>query len=662
MRVRLALVTLALIGSSSAESRADDDVVVRGQGMGGGFVSRAKEGETPREVTDAASLVEGLPGVHVRRLGADDSFATLSVRGTGSNQVAVYLAGVPLTGGADPTLDLATLPLWPGAAARVYRSFAPATLGRGSLGGTLALDPPTPRTTAGTEVWTAVGSFGARRLRVADVRALPGGARLAVGLTASRSDDDFLYLDRNATRARREDVFVRRQNAGHAAASGIVALALPVRFGPGRVGALTSTTLAQVREQDLPGTATEPTPFAGLDSTRLVQALELTIPEGPGTLGVRAWGRREGLSVRDAPLGRLRLAGPSATDDAIVAAGGSVGWKTRTEATTAELRVDGSAERFAPGTWVGGAPPPSARRSNVGLAVDGLTRPASWLAVGASGRADAWNDASETGDDETVARPSGNLTAEATLGPVIVASHGGYLVRPASFVERFGNRGTFLGDPRLRPEAAATIDLGARFARKLGPVRVSAEAAGFATNASDLIVFVSQGAYGQLRATNIGRARILGLEADLRALAFGFEARASHTALATANQSECTFVAGACERPPLPQRPSSDLVVDLAYARGPLRVRYGIDVVSGMTADLTGAIQVPARVLHSTGLRLTVPRVPGLSISLEIRNLFDLRVASYAGVLGEARAPIGDLYDFPLPGRRFLLSARLSAR
>ena len=137
-------VLAAFFVASSARAE-EEEVRVRGTPQAGGFVSRAKLEDAPREITDTASLIEPLPGVHVRRLGADDSFATLSIRGTSSTQVAVFLAGVPLSGGADPTLDLATLPLWPGAQVRVFRSFAPAALGRGSLGGTLVLDPPSAR-------------------------------------------------------------------------------------------------------------------------------------------------------------------------------------------------------------------------------------------------------------------------------------------------------------------------------------------------------------------------------------------------------------------------------------------------------------------------------------------------------------------------------------
>ncbi len=659
------LALLALL-SSSIRARADEpeepdpeEVVVRGRNAGG-FVSRATIEDAPREITDAASLLEPLPGVHVRRLGADDSFATLSIRGTGSTQVAVYLAGVPLTGGADPTLDLSTLPLWPGARARVFRSFAPAAMGRGSLGGTLVLDTPSPRTPERTEVWAAAGSFGSRRIRIGDVHGDPDGVRIATGFSASRSDDDFEYLDPAATILSGHDVYATRGNSGHAAASGLASIAIPVRT-PNGTGALTVTTLAQVRKQELPGTVTKPTPFQRLDSNRIVSALELTLPAGSGAFGVRGWGRREGLMIHDSAAGTELRFGPTSTSDAILAVGGSAGWRGRpTEATTLEARVDGSAERFAPGTWIGAQQPPGARRTNAGVGIDATVLAAPPLTLAASARGDAWFDTSDERGTEPTSelRPTGNLGAELVVGPVTFATHGGALARPPSFVERFGNRGAFIGEPSLRPEAATTIDLGATFTKKVGRLRLHAEAAGFATFADDLIVFVNQGFYGNAKATNIGRGRLLGTEAEARASAYGLELRLSHTALATENQSECRYVGGACERPPLPGRPEHDFVGDLSYELGPVRVRYGVDVVAGIYADLTGSIPVPDRVLHSVGARLEVPGVAGLSLTLDIRNLFDLRVAEYAGNMGPVRAPIGDALDFPIPGRRILFAAR----
>ena len=43
-------------------------------------------------------------------------------------------------------------------------------------------------------------------------------------------------------------------------------------------------------------------------------------------------------------------------------------------------------------------------------------------------------------------------------------------------------------------------------------------------------------------------------------------------------------------------------------------------------------------------------------------HLFDVRAAEYAGAIGPVREPIGDLYEYPLPGRSFLASARYSVR
>ncbi len=659
----LPVVLAALSATTAGSARGDepDEVVVRAP-RAAGFVSRARIEDSPREITDAASLIEPMPGVHVRRLGADDSFATLSVRGTSSTQVAIYLGGVPLSGGADPTLDLATLPLWPGSGARVYRSFAPAALGRGSLGGTLVLDTLSARTPNGTEVYVAAGAYGSRRVRVGDVSGDPDGVRVASGFSASRSEDDFSYVDSAASSQTGREVLATRENAGHAAASGLTSIAIPVHLAAGKTGALSITTLAQVRRQQLPGSITLPTRFQRLDSNRLLGALELTVPAGSGAASTRIWARRDGLSIHGDPVeSATKLGGsPSETADAIVAAGGSVGWKGRpTETTTLEARVDASGERFAPGRWVGALQPPGARRTSTGVGVDATLQPVERLTLAASARADAWFDSADDGVATHETKPTGNLGAEVVLGDVTLATHGGVLARPPSFVERYGDHGIFLGNPELRPESAVTVDAGGTYATKLGAVRLRLELAGFATWAEDLIVFLPRGAYGLARAENIGRARLLGTEAELRAAAYGIEVRLSHTALATSNEADCRFVGATCERPPLPGRPAHDAVADLAYTFGRVRARYGVDVVAGIPFDRVGVIQVPPRVLHSAGVRVAVPNAPGLTVALDVRNLFDLRAARYPSVLGGTDPyPIGDLYDYPIPGRRLLLSAR----
>ncbi len=655
MRLALALALLVGVGTASAGARAQsgpvEEVTVRGSETGG-FVSRADEDHSVREVTDAASLVESLPGVHLRRRGADDSFATLSVRGSSSTEVAIVFAGVPLTGGSDPSLDLSSLPLWPGAAVAVHRTFTPAWLGSGSLGGTLVVDPPRPSSPARTEAWAAAGSFGEARLRVADVREA-GDGRLVTAVSASRADDDFSYLDPLAS-SPGHDVYAARQNGGHAAVDGLVAWALPVRWSNAAPGGLAVTTLVQSRRQDLPGTVLGPTPFARLNSDRELAAAELTGLAGPGAWSLRAWGRREGLRLVDAEASSA--IGPTRADQTIAATGGAVGWRGRPRPDlTVDLQTGGSGERFEPGVTQGASPSPGANRGAIGGGFDTEWRACDALRLGASGRLDGWSNASG-GAGSGAVLPTGHIGVEVPLDVLTVAAHGGATARPPSFIELYGDRGAFLGDPTLVPESAWTVDAGGRSARRAGNLRLALEVDGFATWARDLITFVPTGAYGRAKATNIGQARLAGIEADARASVGPFELRLVYTGLLTENDSACKPIVGFCQHPELPGRPVHDFVADLLGHAGPVTLQTGLDAVAGMVADVAGSIGVPPRVLVSAAAHVDVTRE--VRLGLDVRNLLDVRTGTYAGATGPVHEPIGDYYEYPLPGRTILASAR----
>jgi outer membrane receptor protein involved in Fe transport len=653
LRVALGLIAEGVTASAKVAAQTEplEEVNVRGSKTGD-FSSRSDEQTSAREVTDAASLVEPLPGVHLRRYGGDDSFATLSIRGSSSTEVAIVFAGVPLNGGADPSLDLSSLPLWPGASATVHRTFTPAALGAGSLGGTLVLDPPRASSPPRTVAWAAVGSFGEARLRVADLRAV-GNGRLVAALSASRADDDFSYLD-PLVGSPGHDAYATWQNAGHAAVDGLVAWAQPVRWSKDMPGALTVTALAQARHQELPGTVLGPTPFAALDSDRELVAAELTGAAGPGAWSVRAWGRREGLRLTDADASAAL--GPTRADQTIAATGGALGWRGQpTHNLTFEAHTDGSGECFVPGVTQGALPPPGAVRGALGGGIDTEWRALDRLRLGASGRLDSWTNVS-AGTTTGAILPTGHIGIEVPLDFVTLTAHGGATARPPSFVELYGDRGAFIGDPALLPESAWTLDAGARAAHHHGELTLAAEVDGFATWATDLITFVPTGAYGRAQATNIGQARLAGVEADVRAGAGPFELRLAYTGLLTENDSACKPIVGPCQHPELPGRPVHDFVGDLIAHAGPVTLRAGLDAVAGMVADVAGSIGVPPRGLVSAGIHGDVLR--DVRLGLDVRNLLDVRTGTYAGALGPVHEPIGDYYEYPLPGRSFLATAR----
>lgn len=647
---------LATMVAPLAGARADTplEVTVRGSAAGG-FVARTSTDTTPREPIDAASMIDELPSVHVRRLGAEGSFASISVRGSAPSQVGVVLGGIPLTSAADPAFDVGALPLWPGASFRVYRGFAPASLGTtGYLGGVLAVEPPSPAMGARTEAWTGVGSFGAMKLRLGDLRRV-NGVELGTGFFASRSDGDFSYLVQRPLGSG-PVVAERRENAGQVVVGGIERVSLQRSWG-----SVTALVLADMRRLGVPGTIADaaPTRFANLTTTRVVVGLEGSLRVGPGAVRLLGWGRRE-TSALDDPAAELDQTHAATTRSAVEAAGISLGYRGRlVDALTLGVVLDGRAERFVPRSTVGRQTSTPASRLAAGLGLELDFRALERLTANASLRLDGRRDDARgsigTGRDpvgpSSALLPTGHLGASFRFGEAaILSAHAGVLARPPSFSELYGNGASLLGNAALATERALSADLG--LAGDLGDARLGGgyELVGFLSSARDLIVFRPFGR-GSFRAENVTRAMIGGAEITAHLAARGLRMQASYTLLLTENQDTGRA---------LPGRPRHDLAYDAAYRIGPVRLRYGVDLVSGVLID--GQIPLAPRIFHGTGAALDVPRVPGLRLAVDVSNLFDQRLVYLPSPSsrGPVPYPVSDFLGYPLPGRTLWATARFT--
>lgn len=652
---------LVLVGPASA---AADDVVVRGK-KPSSLAAVATEGEMPRETTDLASLIAPLPGVYVRRQGADDSLSTLSIRGTSPQEAAVYVAGVPVTGGGDPAMDLSLLPVWPGLRARVYRTFAPATLGRPSLGGALSLDAPTlAREPGSTDVYAGVGSYGVAKVRTGHLVDV-GRAKIAVATFGSRADNAFSYLD-PVTSSLERPVFRRRENAGHAAAGALLSATLPLPLLSSHGDAtLTATAYGQWRRQEIPGTARLPTPYQELESVRSLGSVALQVPLGRGAASAQIYQRYDTLALRDQPASARLTGSPVRSDDAFFTVGLRTGVRHPLGAHSAfAAQVEGTREAFLPGTRVMVADATDAGRSSLGVAGELETSPLPRVKAALHGRVDGWSDFSAApAQERTVVLPTGHFTLEAKiLERVTWVGRIGRTGRAPSFLERYGNQGVFLGSVDLRPESAWTQDGGIRAQIGREARGAQLELLGFHTRATDLIQFVPQGAFGRAKAENLGDAELGGLELLGRGRWDRFDVRVVYNYLASADRTQCEASrVDRCQAPALPGRPRHNLGSDAGVQLGPVTLRYGFDLTSGMLADRVGTIQVPARYMHNAGIRLRLPPSTGLSLGADLRNIGDQRSGIYAGALGPTPAPIGDQYDYPLPGRTLFVFARLSS-
>ncbi len=625
------LVTCSFVLIAGA-ARAEEPVSLRVEGSPvGAFGTTARERDKARDTPDTAGLLEGLPGLRVRRLGGDGGFATFSIRGAASTQVGLVLAGVPLVGAADPTLDLSTLPLFPGAVARVYRSFAPGRLGGGYLGGLVQLDP-LGLSRAVAETYLGAGSFGALRMRVGDV-AKTGAWTFGAGLSASRFTGDFPY---RSPFAERDEL---RANAGNAQVGALLA-----GRHDGDTSRTTLTALATTRRDGIAGTFEAPTFATRMARDRLL----LSIQRRQSGVVFGGFARTEARTVED-PRGELGLGVKGTSHDRVYAFGGSAGFGLGAAPTSGFFLLDSTIE-IARGVHVAGDPA-SRERARVGASFDGRAKLGPF-SLAMTVRADVRGDRAELGSTQREVLPIGHAGIGLPIGEeVVFAAHLGSLARPPSFLELLGDGGTYLPSPKLASERAFTADLGLRVVTKSYELEVVA----FGSYVKDLIVFVSQG-LSTLRADNVGGAGVLGAEVSGAARVGALRVGATYTALLTRDLTTESASRGAA----LPGRPVHDLALDVGYTFRALTLRVGFDLVSSTTLDRAGLRVMPTRAYPSAGAKVALPG--GLVLAAEVTNLFDQRTVTVPFVLGqpERRYPISDFQGYPLPGRRALVSLRFT--
>jgi outer membrane cobalamin receptor len=612
---------------------------------------------TPRSAEDLPRLLSELPGVTVTRYGSYGSLATLSLRGSSANQVAVYADGVPLGSAVVGTVDLGLVPLTPVGRIEVYRGTSPLGFGSSAMGGVVSLTSEAPAAT-GVAAHAGAGSFGTW-LGGAELAWV--GRRLSVVTRAARfaSDADFPYRSDNRTLGVAEDDrTLRRQN--NALAQTDVSARASLQLGARRSLALASAFLD--RTQGLPARGSDASYEASLGRRRGYVSLTY---QGADDLGVggrlRAVGYALGAEQRFSdPRGEINF-GPLETRDRSATVGGTVlgnvhlgahfglaalfdarheGYDPHVIAGRPDTRPPGSREFVATGlsasAWVG----PSERETEIIATV----------------RAELADD--EVSPIDPLGRSIGGVRSDRTFLPVarlgilsrvserlyLRANAGSYARLPTLF-ERYGNGGTVRGNPFLQPERGEIADFGGSYARTAGPVELVLDAAVFATRSRALIQLQELGYYAGY--ANIARARSWGgeLAAKLEVLTHGrLFAQATYVRASDVTDSSL----GSRDLPHQPRlraylRPElRDLPIGQHLGLG---VYGDLDLVSGRYADPANLIEQPGRRVFGAGAALAY-RPAGLRAIFSAYNLGDERAS--------------DVLEYPLPGRSFFLTIEWS--
>jgi len=608
-----------------------------------------------------SDILTSAVGVHVRQFGGVGSFSSVSIRGSSSGQVAVYLDGVPLNSAEYGVVNLADLPIAALNRIEVYRGSAPVAF-KSAGGGVINL---VSRTAAGTWARGSAG-HGTFGTELADGAASwrRGRSNVFVAAQHLQSSGDFPYLDDNATPFNAADDSVRTRENNRLESIALTAKA-GQRLGP-IVLDLTHDHLGKL--QGTPGKGANPAIKAHLRTQRDITNFRVRWANGgsstaqidPDAPSLRFYAVRQRDRFSDAAgeLTGLR----QDNDDRTRRLGAQLVGAVRLPLhQTLLLSGDGRDERYRPSINLS-APrslPSSARRILALGAEDRWSLCGGHLAVVGAVHRDVTDDAFPGGPPypgalpvpgvtRTVTQLSWNARARVDLTNALAFKASfARLARMPTLEELFGNRGGIYGNPRAMPELVETRDAGFVVSTILEPGRslvrpswIEGQLSGYRSDATDLLIFIQNSQRSSV-AQNISAARLTGIELSCRAAwSTGLSADLSWTRQWTRDEGDVAYWRGR----ELPGRPRDESSLQLLLTQLHWRSSYEFHSISSNFLDRANLSPISSRTLHDVGFGLT-PWHAGAEWFGEVRNVTDRRVEDFAG--------------YPLPGRTLYVGLRL---
>lgn len=602
--------------------------------------------------TSVPELLEKTVGVETRSFGGLGSFSMVSIRGASANQTLVLLDGIPLNEAYGGAVNLGNIPLQNVERIEVFRGNTPVRFGDSALGGVVNIvtrgpsEKPLVKTSAG------IGSFGTHfeGIFTSQKKDMWNNAASAV---FQGSGGNFKYLNDNGTPFNAaDDMMVRRENNANKA--------LTLNWKGDREGGpshrLKINTNYFHKREGVPGLGSNQSATARLRTDRM--------------LGDARW-ERDNFLAKNSSLA-FEIENSNLRQDFYdplneIGVGKEISRTyirrnaARMELTmlplrnhTATLITEIARENYSPYDYLSSQPVGrNSRRTSFFAAAEDkvslingrllLTPSVRWQAFrsGFSG-SDPFAPAVQGTVSDRLA--GGYFGAKYRLNDALVARfNGGRYNRLPGLYELFGDRGNIIGNPSLAPEEGNNYDLG--ISADLGKVAMRPglfELTGFQSEVKNLITFI-QNSQHTARPTNIGRAKIHGLEASFQIeLHPRWTFAANYTWTHAVDDSSVAFWRG--NNLPGIHENMFNLRLQESIGHGDSWY-YEWSREGGNYLDRANLNHMPARDITNIGITF---RPRNVTTTFEVKNLGNNQIA--------------DLVGFPLPGRSFYMTVSRETR
>jgi iron complex outermembrane recepter protein len=164
--------------------------------------------------TNLTDILERETGVRIRRYGGLGSYSTLSIRGSNSNQVKIYIDGIPLNNSEGGEVNLSDLSFDNLDSIEIYKSGASSGFSSSAIGGSVNLVTEKSKGKRKSRIGLAGGSFNTIKTNISHSDSIES-VQYGVFLQREKSDQNFLFQSDNGTPVLNEwdDKLERRKNA-----------------------------------------------------------------------------------------------------------------------------------------------------------------------------------------------------------------------------------------------------------------------------------------------------------------------------------------------------------------------------------------------------------------------------------------------------------------
>lgn len=587
----------------------------------------------PEGESSLTRLLSRSLGVGVQKNGGDESFGGAVLRGQDPIQSRMFVNSIPMTDALFNQSNLGWLPVEALARVDLFPEGIPAIYGGDGLGGAIALSLLQPHE-GKSFVGSRAGSLGAAR-----VFGRAKSSSASVFLEASRSSEDFWYLDSNSTPLFPQDDEMRqRTNNGQQFFSAIPQVTL-LKSTSSQISALSFHTL---RRNEVPGAVGMETGGTLQTNFHLVSIQGNHWLKSDSSVGWTLFGT----------LGSSEYTG--ATELAALQTGGA---RTRQVGLSGRYSVGPSAGLFSL-QMSAGAYLEDAEIFSTGfkrLEVRRITLP-----LGLSAAIEASKHWTLTPAVFLQAETSTPLAGVSPRVSVVYAAGkntqlralGGRFFRFPTLSETHGAPSRIAPNLALQPERAWKAEVGMDTQARLGGFLAEFSATLSGALAEDLIVLQPH-SQSSFIAQNVGLSQIVSPEMGVQLLAGKWLFKLQAAGLFSENLTPVPAYYGKW----LPMRPRYRGGLEAEWKTGPWKVSYSLQATGSLFADPANSRSVGSYLEHSLWGSVSTKAL-GVWL-LELRNLTDATMVAGQEWNYSLSQNVTGLSGFPSPGRRVFLTWRV---